>query len=162
MYELPPPSPNFHSHHATVNEAEDRCINPEGFASFIGLESHDTDSQNGYSDYSMPNLRYVLKKSFQSGSFGEVWLAFHGNYNQDNNVAKGSRDNTNTRNNTTTSDCQNDPSNYTVYIMKCITVEMGSTIYLSGLREKNFGEVFLNPLLARKSNCLGMIITVWF
>lgn len=45
----------------TLNEAEDRCINPEGFASFIGLlESiplHDTDSSNGSSDYSMPDLR---------------------------------------------------------------------------------------------------------
>lgn len=45
----------------TINEAEDRCINPEGFASFIGLlESiplHDNDSRNGSSDYSMPDLR---------------------------------------------------------------------------------------------------------
>lgn len=45
----------------TVNEDKDQCINPEGFSSFIGLlESiplHDTGSNNGSSDYSMPDLR---------------------------------------------------------------------------------------------------------
>lgn len=44
-----------------VNEAKDQCINPEGFANFIGiLESiplQDTGPNNGSSDYSMPNLR---------------------------------------------------------------------------------------------------------
>jgi len=45
----------------TVNETEGRCINPEGFASFIGLLEtiplNDTDASNGSSDYSMPDLR---------------------------------------------------------------------------------------------------------
>lgn len=46
---------------STINEAKDQCINPEGFASFIGLlESiplHETGSDNGSSDYSMPDSR---------------------------------------------------------------------------------------------------------
>lgn len=45
----------------TVSEAKDQCINPEGFASFIGILGsiplNDTGSNNGSSDYSMPDLR---------------------------------------------------------------------------------------------------------
>ncbi|KAL2323517.1 hypothetical protein Fmac_027896 [Flemingia macrophylla] len=185
LYELPQPLPevlyqqttsggpvnlyndqNFCFHLGpTVNEAEDQCINPEGFASFIGLlESiplHDTGSSNGSSDYSMPDLGYVLKKSFGRGSYGEVWLAFHWNCNQDSNSAKMSKDDKNTNSSSTASDCQDGPSNYTLYILKRIMVEKGSTVYLSGLREKYFGEIFLNastcfedPLSAGKSNCV--------
>ncbi|XP_020233845.1 uncharacterized protein LOC109813954 isoform X2 [Cajanus cajan] len=182
LYELPQPLPDVHQQitsggHVnlynnqnfcfhlgpTVNEAEDQCINPEGFASFIGLlESiplHDTGSSNGSSDYSMPDLRYVLKKSFGRGSYGEVWLAFHWNCNQDSNSSKMSKDDKNTTSSSTASDCQDGPSNYTLYILKRIMVEKGSAVYLSGLREKYFGEIFLNastffedPLSAGKSN----------
>lgn len=45
----------------TVNGAKEQCINPEAFASFIGLlESiplHDTGSNNGSFDSSMPDTR---------------------------------------------------------------------------------------------------------
>ncbi|KAK7393502.1 hypothetical protein VNO78_22060 [Psophocarpus tetragonolobus] len=183
LYELPQPLPDALHEHAsghlnlynnqyfcfhlgpTVNESEDQCINPEGFASFIGLlESiplHDNGSSNGSSDYSMPDLRYVLKKSFGRGSYGEVWLAFHWNCNQDSNAAKMSKDYKNTSSSSAASDCQDDPSNYTLYILKRIMVERGSAVYLSGLREKYFGEIFLNastcfedPLSAGKANCV--------
>lgn len=185
MYELPQPLPDALHQHATpggpvnlynsqnfcfhlgptISEAEDQCINPEGFASFIGLlESiplHDTGSSNGSADYSMPDLRYVLKKSFGRGSYGEVWLAFHWNCNQDSNSAKMSKDDKNTTSSSTASDCQDGSTNYTLYILKRIMVERGSAVYLSGLREKYFGEIFLNastcfedPLSAGKSNCV--------
>uniref|UniRef100_A0A0R0L7A2 PPM-type phosphatase domain-containing protein n=1 Tax=Glycine max TaxID=3847 RepID=A0A0R0L7A2_SOYBN len=185
LYELPQPLPDALHQHATpggpvnlynsqnfcfhlgptISEAEDQCINPEGFASFIGLlESiplHDTGSSNGSADYSMPDLRYVLKKSFGRGSYGEVWLAFHWNCNQDSNSAKMSKDDKNTTSSSTASDCQDGSTNYTLYILKRIMVERGSAVYLSGLREKYFGEIFLNastcfedPLSAGKSNCV--------
>ncbi|XP_057423128.1 uncharacterized protein LOC130717044 isoform X3 [Lotus japonicus] len=183
LYELPPPPPdalhaaldgpvnlynkqNFCFHLGpTVSEAKDQCINPEGFASFIGILGsiplNDTGSNNGSSDYSMPDLRYVLKKSYGRGSYGEVWLAFHWNCNQGNDGAKMSKDDNNINSSSTTTDWQDGPSNYTLYILKRIMVERGSAVYLSGLREKYFGETFLNAstcfedlLSAGKSNCV--------
>ncbi|XP_061338124.1 uncharacterized protein LOC133284991 isoform X2 [Gastrolobium bilobum] len=184
LYELPQPLPdalhqhvvggpvNLYNEHnfcfnlgPIVNEAKDQCINPEGFASFMGLlESiplHDTGSNNGSSDYSFPDLRYVLKKSFGRGSYGEVWLAFHWNCNQGSNATNMSKDDNVRNSSSTTPDCQDGPSNYTLYILKRIMVERGSAVYLSGLREKYFGEIFLNAsicvedlLSAAKSNCV--------
>ncbi|XP_073223698.1 uncharacterized protein [Cicer arietinum] len=150
---------------STINEAKDQCINPEGFASFIGLlESiplHETGSDNGSSDYSMPDSRYVLRRSFGRGSYGEVWLAFHWNCNQGNITAKMSKGDNNRNGSSSNPECEDGPSNYTLYILKRIMVEKGAAVYLSGLREKYFGEIFLNAsmcfedvLSAGKSNCV--------
>jgi hypothetical protein len=47
----------------TVDGTKDQCINPEGFANFLGLlESiplHDTGSNYGSFEYAMPDLRYI-------------------------------------------------------------------------------------------------------
>ncbi|CAI8602923.1 unnamed protein product [Vicia faba] len=185
LYELPQPLPNDLHQQAevdgpiilysdqnfcfylssTINEAKDQCINPEGFASFIGLLGsiplHDTGSDNSSSDYSMPDSRYILRRSFGRGSYGEVWLAFHWNCNQDNITAEMSTGDNSRNRSSSSSECLDGPSNYTLYILKRIMVEKGSAVYLSGLREKYFGEIFLNAsmcfgdvLLAGKSNCV--------
>ncbi|XP_050941191.1 probable protein phosphatase 2C 51 isoform X7 [Cucumis melo] len=69
--------------HLGMIGAKDQCFNPEGFASFIGLlESipfHDPGPDYQLFEHSPSVLRYVLKKRFARGSYGEVWLAFHGN-----------------------------------------------------------------------------------
>ncbi|XP_028804085.1 uncharacterized protein LOC114759155 isoform X2 [Neltuma alba] len=193
LYELPEPLPdalhqrsggpvnlyddqNFCFHLGmAVNGVNEQCINPEFFASFIGLlESiplHDTGSNNGSFNSSTPDTRYVLKKRFGRGSYGEVWLAFHWNC-QVGNDPKLSKDNNfslsfinfdsyNRNSSSSTHDCQNGPSNH-MYILKRIMVERGAAVYLSGLREKYFGEVFLNAsmcfedlLSAGNSNCVS-------
>ncbi|XP_058770917.1 uncharacterized protein LOC131644435 isoform X2 [Vicia villosa] len=185
LYELPQPLPN-NLHQQTevdgpiilysdqnfcfylssnINEPKDQCINPEGFASFIGLLGsiplHDTGSDDGSSDYSMPDSRYILRRSFGRGSYGEVWLAFHWNCNEGNITAETSKGDNNRNRSSSNPECQDGSSNYTLYILKRIMVEKGSAVYLSGLREKYFGEIFLNAsmcfedvLMGGKSNCV--------
>ncbi|KAL5561831.1 hypothetical protein UlMin_031578 [Ulmus minor] len=152
----------------TVNGAKDQCINPEGFANFIGLlESipfHDPGSANGSSEYEIPNLRYVLKKRFGRGSYGEVWLAFHWNCYQGSNSSDWSGKDRNISFNSVlfeslirngssfTQNCHSSPLDDNLFILKRIMVERGAAVYLSGLREKYFGEVFLNA-----TKCLGSL-----
>uniref|UniRef100_A0A9I9E799 Uncharacterized protein n=1 Tax=Cucumis melo TaxID=3656 RepID=A0A9I9E799_CUCME len=62
--------------------AKVQCFNLEAFASFIGLLesilSHDPGPDYQLVEHSPSILRYVLKKRFAHGSYGKVWLAFHG------------------------------------------------------------------------------------
>ncbi|KAJ7977340.1 Protein phosphatase 2C family protein [Quillaja saponaria] len=152
----------------TTTGAKDQCVNPEGFASFLGLlESiplHDLSSNNGSYDHTMPDMRYVLKKRFGRGSYGEVWLAFHWNCHQgstasnrngkSNNISSTDSDSHIRNSSSTGHDHQDGPSNHNSFILKRIMVERGAAVYLSGLREKYFGEVFLNA-----STCLEGLIS---
>lgn len=150
----------------TVDGAKNQCINPDGFASFVGfLESipfHDAGLGNGSFEYDIPNLSYVLKKRFGRGSYGEVWLAFHWDCYKGSNSSDGSGSNNNGSFNSIpfgsqmrnsswfTHECHSGPLDDKLFILKRIMVERGAAVYLSGLREKYFGEVFLNA-----SKCVG-------
>ncbi|OMO77631.1 hypothetical protein CCACVL1_14928 [Corchorus capsularis] len=144
----------------TVDGAKDQCVNPEGFAAFLGLlESvpfHDTSSSYGSEEYPMPDSRYVLKKRFGRGSYGEVWLSFSWNCHQGSNTSSGSEGNKNINiddirfDTNSNSSCNSSYDSHVGYpdgglfILKRIMVERGASVYLSGLREKYFGEIFLN------------------
>ncbi|KAI7737817.1 hypothetical protein M8C21_028753 [Ambrosia artemisiifolia] len=128
----------------------DQCINPEGLASFLGfLESLPTSNvkQNHESfERATPNKRYILKKRFDRGSYGEVWMAFHCNHLQQSNGSEQSVKNKFQFHSTHlgTENGTSGPSNDNMFILKRIMVEKGNTVYLSGIREKYFGELFLN------------------
>ncbi|XP_019101765.1 PREDICTED: uncharacterized protein LOC104788671 isoform X2 [Camelina sativa] len=136
-----------------TNENRDQCINPDSFATFLGLlESvplHGFGASNGTDEIPFPDSSYVLKKKFGRGAFGEVWLAFHWNCNQGNNGTSWNNEDVNTSKNGVHYDTAG-PDNS--FILKRIMVERGPTVYLSGLREKHFGELFLNAYNKKRSS----------
>ncbi|XP_052291940.1 probable protein phosphatase 2C 51 isoform X7 [Citrus sinensis] len=77
----------------TMDGIKDQCFKPGGFASFVGLLESipflDVGSEYGSNEYVMPE-RYVLKKRFGRGSYGEVWLAFHWNCHEGDNSSRWS------------------------------------------------------------------------
>ncbi|AEE80468.1 kinase superfamily protein [Arabidopsis thaliana] len=136
-----------------TNENQDQCINPDSFATFLGLlESvplHGFGAKNGTDEIPFPDSSYVLKKKFGRGAFGEVWLAFHWDCYQGNNATSSINEDENTSKNGVHNDTDG-PNNS--FILKRIMVERGPTVYLSGLREKHFGELFLNAYNVSESS----------
>ncbi|XP_062197155.1 uncharacterized protein LOC133900076 isoform X2 [Phragmites australis] len=137
----------------------ERCNSPEVFANFFGLL--DSVPRNGSKPngshsfgHKIADFRYKLKKRFDRGSYGEVWLAFRWNCSIDidvhkdplhSTILKSDSDNC-TSSNTTSSDGSHasDTIDGDLFILKRIMVERGHAAYLSGLREKYFGELFSN------------------
>ncbi|XP_058105319.1 uncharacterized protein LOC131248856 isoform X4 [Magnolia sinica] len=186
VYDLPQALPNGLGHHHSggslglyndknlclhfgmdIEGAKGQCMNPDGFASFLGLlESipfNDTVFNSSASfGYDSPDSRYILKRRFDRGSYGEVYLAFHWNCSQEGdtlnrmNKTKTCSVNslhvdpcdTSSQANSSSQHCFTDSDSEDLFILKRIMVERGITVYLSGLREKHFGELFLNASLS--------------
>ncbi|KAK1412580.1 hypothetical protein QVD17_33952 [Tagetes erecta] len=140
----------------------DQCINPEGLASFLGLleslPSRSVEENQEFFEGTNPNTRYILKKRFDRGSYGEVWVAFHWDYLQQSNNSEQNVKNKTFQLHTDHQDTENGTfgaASENMFILKRIMVERGNTVYLSGIREKYFGELFLNA-----SSYLGGTLSV--
>ncbi|XP_039114783.1 uncharacterized protein LOC120250083 isoform X4 [Dioscorea cayenensis subsp. rotundata] len=148
-----------------------QCASPEVFAKLLGLLDsipyNETISESV--QHEVPNLRYILKRRFDRGSYGEVWLAFHWNCSYDVDMPTKIKKNqfhsfSNFRLdqhnfNSSGEPSFEDPSDGNFFILKRIMVERGTAAYLSGLREKYFGEVFLNASLSLGSSMAARSLT---
>ncbi|XP_051141949.1 probable inactive protein kinase At3g63330 isoform X2 [Andrographis paniculata] len=139
-----------------INKDKDQCINSDGFARFLGLLGS-IPFNIGQNDQMSLETRYILKKKFDRGAYGEVWLAFNWNCSQvgkdikgrhiGNNVHENEHSRAYDKNMDGSAFSENSSAGYSadiLFILKRIMVERGVSAYLSGLREKYFGEVFLN------------------
>ncbi|XP_075099673.1 uncharacterized protein LOC107820295 isoform X10 [Nicotiana tabacum] len=153
------------------SENKDQCINPEGFARFLGLLESIPFNDSSTNDHARVDSRYILKKKYDRGSYGEVWLAFYWNCshvvkssksnNFSANITERGANNERRKDSSSADACDDGPSEGSMFILKRIMVEKGTSVYLSGLREKYFGEIFLNAytvlggsLQAEESNSL--------
>ncbi|KAJ4968954.1 hypothetical protein NE237_015655 [Protea cynaroides] len=142
-----------------------QCLNLEDFSRFLGLLESIPFPDTGYNssesfEYASPDSRYVLRRRFNRGSYGEVWLAFHWNCSQGSDALnwihknknfsanklhlRPDEWNTSTPTNSSSCSYHTGPCDDALFILKRIMVERGPNVYLSGLREKYFGEVILN------------------
>lgn len=142
----------------SADEDNGQCTNPEGFTSFLGLLGSIPLHGTGPDEHTMPNSRYILKKRYGRGSYGEVWLAFQWNCSKfSKSSEQSSKDGKfyyqymhfrdydgSSATSSFADDRYNGTTNDKMFILKRIMVERGAAVYRSGLREKYFGEVFLN------------------
>ncbi|KAL3849901.1 hypothetical protein ACJIZ3_011783 [Penstemon smallii] len=158
------PLDSYHDQHICthfgmyIDEDNDQCMNSDGFARFVGFLQSIPFHSTSQNEHMPSDTRYILKKKFDRGAFGEVWLAFNWNCSQVGKDLKMKHEDihilyrnehlgTQGENRNTSSfaeDCNVGHSDNNMFILKRIMVERGVSAYLSGLREKYFGEVFLN------------------
>ncbi|XP_047954658.1 uncharacterized protein LOC125200884 isoform X4 [Salvia hispanica] len=65
-----------------IDDEKDHCMSSDGFARFLGFLGSIPLHNSGQNEHATSDTRYILKKKFDRGAYGEVWLAFNWNCSQ--------------------------------------------------------------------------------
>ncbi|KAK8962325.1 putative inactive protein kinase [Platanthera guangdongensis] len=168
---------NFCWHFGIHEGDKGQCTSPEVITNLLGLldsiSYNDSNDNNTNSfGHMIPDLRYKLNKRFDRGSYGEVWLAFRWNCSEEHGSSNSSHGgqtfffgsprpthlydanpsgSPSNESHDSNFSCNGNFIDVDSFILKRIMVERGNGAYLSGLREKYFGEIFLNASLSLRN-----------
>ncbi|XP_024523224.1 uncharacterized protein LOC9639111 [Selaginella moellendorffii] len=125
---------------------------PTDFESFASLNVSTSKVFEAPPSFMLHHYRYILKKKFARGSFGQIWLALRKECKTEELGTGFCEWRLHEDNFESNADGLEDD----VFVLKQILLNGRPEIRLSGLRERHFGEIFLNASRSRLSTEEGL------
>ncbi|KAH6555973.1 hypothetical protein KP509_1Z213100 [Ceratopteris richardii] len=163
------------------SDDDEVCLNSETFSNYLGLieavpmlesssevsncEQFRSTNSNNLGAYKSIHMRYILTKNIGRGGFGEVWFAVMRNCTDAETMDKTHYEiihdahmkSYQLKNEmlhrlllSIPKATKTDPP-YDYVVLKRIMAEKGNAVYLSGLRERHFGQIFSNEMALKNS-----------